>query len=257
MSKYSKFYYGQNVGPQSFAFDLDEGSGELQVTIPIGSYTLSEIVTELSTQLNSVGNLDYTVAVNRATRVVTISATGTFSILRSSGSRSGEGVYNIIGFTGGTDLTGFATYTGASPSGFEYTPQFWLQDYIPSENFREFIDATVNEASSGEIEVVRFGIRNFMQCNLKYNTNISQPSNGPFLNNSQGVANLRSFMEYVTEKFKVEFMFDRDTPNVFEKFILESTPQDKNGLSFQLKELYDQSLPGYFDTGILRFRKVL
>jgi hypothetical protein len=36
--------------------------------------------------------------------------------------------------------------------------------------------------------------------------------------------------------------------------MLESTPEDAKGLKYKLKELYGQGLPGYFETGVLKFR---
>lgn len=257
LETFSVFYYGQEVTSFSFAFDFNEGAGELQATIPIGSYTLSEIATELQTQLNSVGTLTYQVTVNRVTRVITISADGNFSILRGTGTRAGQGVYPVIGFSGSTDLSGSSSYVADGPSGSEYRPQFILQDHVSTDNQREFIDPSINEAASGEQEIIRFGTRRFLDCNIKFSTNIFQPSGAPILNQANGVANLRAFMEYATEKLKIEYMPDVNTRGTFEKLILESTPESRDGTNFKLKEMYSMNLAGYFETGVLRFRKVL
>ena len=52
-------------------------------------------------------------------------------------------------------------------------------------------------------------------------------------------------------------MPDRDTPSTFTKCILESTPADKNGTGFRLRELYSSGLTNYFESGTLKFREVL
>jgi len=46
---------------------------------------------------------------------------------------------------------------------------------------------------------------------------------------------------------------DRST---FEKVILESTGESKDGVGFKIKEMYDQGLPGYYESGTLVFRVV-
>jgi hypothetical protein len=51
-------------------------------------------------------------------------------------------------------------------------------------------------------------------------------------------------------------MPDRNNPNSFEIFILESTPESQDGTAFRLLENFGDGLAFHFETGVLRFRKV-
>jgi len=257
MSKtYVAFYYGQNVDQTNFAIDFNEGGAELQASIPVADYTLTELMAAVESALNQTGTEIYSVSVDRDTRRVTISATGNFSLLVATGTRSGVHAFDLLGFTGVTDLTGATTYTSVSASGSEYVSQFWPQDFMPAANNRQFIDPTVNESASGEIEVIKFGERRFIEMNIRFATDIEQPFWGPIRNNPTGVEDLISFLEYATTKAKFEFMLDSEDRNVFENVLLEATPQDSTGTAFELSELYGQGLYGYYETGIIRLRKV-
>jgi hypothetical protein len=89
---------------------------------------------------------------------------------------------------------------------------------------------------------------------MRYCTDISQPSGGPITSNSTGISEVRAFLQHLVEKNHVEFMEDKDTEATFETFILESTEQRRDGTGYRLKERWDINLPGYYDTGILKFR---
>lgn len=52
-------------------------------------------------------------------------------------------------------------------------------------------------------------------------------------------------------------MKDRDDPNSFIKLRLESTRESRSGTGYKLRERNDLKLSGYFDTGNLKFRKVI
>lgn len=255
LTTFSAFYYDHNVDSLQSSLDFSEGGPELQASLNIGDYTLTELLTEVKQQMDNVGGQDYIVQVDRFTRIVTISAPGNFELLVDSGTRGDSSVFTLLGFTG-SDRTGANSYTGNLPCGEAYFPQFILQDHIATANYREFIDPAVSISSAGEVEVVRFGDQRFLQCNIRFATDIPQPGAGPIENNPSGVADLRQFMEFITEKRKIEYMADRSNPETFEKLRLEATPEGDSGTSFRLKELYNQGAPGYFDTGVLRFRKV-
>jgi hypothetical protein len=160
-----------------------------------------------------------------------------------------------MGFTQAGDLTATTTYTGATVAGDAYSPQFKLQDYVSKDDLQEAVDATVNETASGKVEVVKFGTRQFYEFNIKYATDISQTT-GVITNNATGVADLRRFLQFLVTKAPCEFMPDSATTSTFDNVILESTEQSSKGVGYKLKELYDQNLPGYYQTGKLRFRVV-
>lgn len=252
LDTFSCFYYGFEITGENNLLNFSEGGPELTAELDVGSYSLNDMIAVLETALNSEGALTYTVSVNRTTRAITIAATGTFSLLTTTGTQVSSSPFTLIGFTG-ADKTGFATYTGTA-AGSIYEPQFRLQDYIPVENWTGAALATVNKSASGRVEVVKFGDESFMQCDIKYATNISQNDNLIIKSNASGVDNLIDFMSFAITKGPMEFMPNISDRATYIKIILESTPDSKDGVSFKLKELYDKGLPGFFDTGTLKFR---
>lgn len=254
LSTFSSFYYDYQVTGSNFYIDFNEGAGELTAQVDVGSYSLTDFLIEVGEAMTAAGTQTYDVSVARATRLVTISATSNFDLLISSGSSVGNDLYSALGFTG-ADQTGTNSYTGSAACGSEYLPQFILQDHISSDDWQRNVDATVRKSANGTIEVVRFGIEKFVQLNIKYATD-KAGDESLILSNATGVADLRTFMQYLITKKPIEFMPDRDSPATFETLILESTQQDSNGLQYRLREMYDRGLPGYFETGPLKFRVV-
>lgn len=256
INTYSKFYYNIVIDETNFNIDFAEGAGpELTATLNPGEYTLDDMKTELERALNDAGALTYTVTVDRSTRLFTITTTSTFKLYVSTGSHLGTSGFTMIGFTG-ADRTGASTYTSDTAVGSVYEPQFKLQSYVSKDDWQQAADASVNKTASGRVEVVKFGTEKFFQWNINFATNIEQPCGGPILNNASGLANLRDFMQYCITRSPLEFMPDKNTPNTFYKIILESTPDSQNGTGYRLKELYDKSLPGYFETGLLKWRLI-
>ena len=249
---YSAFFYGHTVESENFSLDFSEGAAELQASLEIGDYSLTTLLLQVKEQLNNAGALAYTVAVNRNTRIVTISADGDFELLAVSGSRHGTSVLGLLGFT--TDKTGASTYTATEPCGLAYFPQFWLQDYVATKYWIESVDASVSVSSSGKVEVVKFGSQAFMECNFKYISNIAMPGYGPFINNQNALEDVISFLTFAIDKKSIEFMEDSSNPNIFETMILEATPESSSGTAFKLKE--NRAAAGFFDSGVLKFRKV-
>jgi hypothetical protein len=252
----SSFLYGHLIDQTNFSLDFDEGGPELQASLNPGDYTLGTFIAEVERVLNDIGALDYTVTANRVTGLITISATGTFSLLPSSGTRIGVGVWDLLGFTG-ADQTGGTSYTGDSRSGTLYRPQFLLQDYVPLENLQGAQTASVNETADGEFEVLSFGTKRNMRCNISYINDYPQRKGAPIENNQNAVSEARNFLLYLVGKNKVEFYPDRDNPNLFQNLLLERTSRDGNGISFELREFLSRNLPGYYETGLLVFREIV
>lgn len=251
----SAFYYGFTITALNSSIDFNEGGSELQATLNNGDYTLEEFLAEVQRALNAAGALTYSVSVNRTTRIMTISATGTFSLLAGTGTRIGTGAWSLMGWAAAND-TGANTYNGDTGAGFEYLPQVKFYGYRPSAHHVEKNDAVVNEASSGLIQVVQFGTRRFIECEIRMNVNngaisACQPS---IESNATGLDDTIDFMEYAITKAKMEFMPDRGSRSTFQKVLLESTEAAKNGTAFRLMEV--KSGPGYWETGRLVFRVV-
>jgi hypothetical protein len=256
LTTHSKFYFNYEITQDNNAIDFKEGAGpELQATIAVGSYSLTDFLDAIAAALNDAGALTYTVAVNRVTRIITISTTSTFSLLVSSGSRIGTGAWSAMGFSG-ADRTAASTYAGNLAAGSEYVTQFILQSHVATDDSIAAAEGTVNSSASGKVEVYRFGENRFMECNLMYATNRALPTGSRIRNDASGLSKLRIFMQFLITKGPVEFMPNEDDEATFETLMLESTPDDKNGISYKLKELYGKGLPGFYETGILKFRRV-
>jgi len=255
ISTYSKFYYGVTIDRENRYLDFNEGASDLVATCDVGTYSITDLATELQTQINaSSATGDYTVSLDRSSRKITISkASGTFDILGATGDNVGNDILPTIGFTE-QDYSAISSQEGQSAAVSAYEPQFKLQSYISTDNWQESISATVNEATDGRVQVQKFGTKKFMQCNIRFCTDIAQPSNGPIISDTNGVANVRAFLQHLVEKNHIEFMPDKATEGTFETFILESSEAAKDGTGYRLRERWDTAMPGYYDTGVLIFR---
>lgn len=255
LKTYSKFYYGFKISPSNYTLDFKEDGGlEKQASLTLTDYTLTSIVEEVERVLNATGDKTYIVTVNRDDRKITISCdAGVFSLLPVSGSRASASVLPLIGFT--TDQIGVSSVTSFNGAGYEYAPQFWLQDFVPSENWSTSIDAVVNRSSSGKVEVVKFGKESFTEFNIKFITECPQPL-GKVRNDLSALTKLRAFLNFCTDKGYVEFMRDENNVDIYESLLLESTPFDSKGTGYKLTELTSKGLPEYFDTGILKFKVI-
>lgn len=256
----SIFYYGYkiNAQPQNGFLNIDEGGGEVTFEIPVGSYTLSTIVESLRNTLLTQGTLDYSVTVDRATRKITISATSTFDLLTNTGSNVGSSAWSLLGFDTTADKTGLMSYTSDFASGDQYSPQFFLQSYVPPEDFQGKQQASKNIAANGTtVEVVNFGIAKFIEMDLKFITSNTEISDGiNILHNPEGLEDARRFMQDITELSEFEFIPDTAQPGTFFRCILESTPDFQDGTGYRLKELFNQNLRDVYETGILRMRVI-
>ena len=175
-------------------------------------------------------------------------------MLTNSGAGTGSSPWSLMGFDETADQTGATGYTAASGAGSVYTPQFRLQDYISSSDWQELVDVNVIESANGDIETFAFGTRNFIQANITYANDYSQPTSSIIKNNSSGVSDLRTFMTDITKKRPFEIMLDISDPDTYSEVVLESTPTSKEGTGFRLKEMYTKGMPNYFETGALVMR---
>lgn len=253
---FSKFYWGFEVDGTNNKLDFNEGSGEVTATIDYGSYTPEEIATEIQSKLNAAGNNTYTASFNRTTRILTIASDSSMVLLTNTGSNSENTIFTDLGYSTASDTSSATSHAAGSTLGGSYTPQFILQDYIPTTNWIEQLHSTVNETVTGSQELITFGDKSMMQCNIKYITNVTQPSDGPITNNASGVSNALTFLAWICKKNKVQFMPDKDTVATYENLVLDSSSMSKDGTILKLKENYDIGLPQYYETGVLVFRKV-
>lgn len=245
----SKFYFGFEVTKFNRSLRLQIGPTLYDVNIPVGYFSMTNIASNLQAALNDLEVLTFTVSVNRSTRVFTISAPSNFSLLWSQTPLIGQ----LLGFNA-TNQTGASSYSGQNAAGIEFKPQFVLLDYVPPENWKKTQDKTVNVSGSGKVEVVRFGVTNFLEFKIDFQTNNKMPESSWIESDLQGYERVRTFMQEITKKGELEFMPDRDNPSEFYTMLLESTEEDRQGTDFRLNEMTSRGLIGFYSTGKLVFR---
>jgi hypothetical protein len=252
LGTFSVFYYGHEVTVENNMIPFDEGAGELTAELDVGFYSLTEYAAEVASAMNDVGDNTYSVSVNRVTRILTVSADANFDLLFLSGAAASVSARELMGFEA-ADFTGDDSYTATIQSGEEYRPQFLLQDYVSKDDNLTLVDAVVNKAANGRVQVIRFGDERFFKMNIKYITDHAM--DGVVIkNNPTGVDDARAFMDSIVKKATFEFMPNKSSTSTFYKVLLESTPLDKNGTAYELKELVNQDLPGIYETGLLKLR---
>ena len=250
-TNFSIFYYGWTVDATNNLIDFDEGGSELTAEINIGSYDSAGFIAAVKTAMDIAGALVYTVGFDRNNRKITISSTSNFTLRVTTGSHIGTSAYPLIGYI--SNKTGGSSYLADIASGSYYEPQFKLQSFIGSTDWRNSISQVVNKSASGKVEVVRFGIEKFTQLDIKYANNRLQDGS-VIKTNTSGVTDLETFMQYLITKAPVELMPDMSDLATYETMILESTPDSQDGTGYKLREMYDRGLLGYFETGPLKFR---
>jgi len=254
LTTFSSFWYGHLVDDTSYTIDFTDASGAKTAELILGGYTPTQFSVELARAMTDVGGQEYSCVLDRATRKLTISAVDPFELNVSTGPTGGISAFGLAGFT--AEKTGSNSYLADVQTGFEWLPQFKLQDYVPTSINKSPVDETLNQTITGRVESIRFGTLSFMECNavLINNRGVEIPN---YLEaDGSGVENAVSFLEYATQKSGVEFMPNRNVPGIFESFILESTTESQNGTSFKLAERLSQNLPDFYDTGLMVFRKL-
>lgn len=255
IATHSLFFYGHKIDENNNLINFKEGAGpELLAQVPVGSYTLTKFLQVILASLNAASSLDWTGSINRSTRIITLTSSGTASLLFGTGSTALNSPASLLGFPA-TDILSTTSFVGSSGSGFEYAPQFPIQNYIGKNKNKSLVNAVVTKSASGDsVSVQSFGTERFIKGNIKYITN--QPTDGILRSNSQAVEEAQSFMDYIIEKNPIEFMENEDDPDTFDRVYLESTSSGQNGTEYELTEYFDRNLPEYFETGLLTFKVI-
>jgi hypothetical protein len=255
INTWSKFIFGTTITANNADADFKEGITSLLATLTLKSRTLGEIIDDLEAELNLNSLNNYVVTLNRSTGKVTVSGTSNFTIPLLTGANIGTSIWPLLGFTSGIDLTGANSYTGTSRAGVLYYPQFLLQSYVGPDDYQVSYDPMVNRTASGRTELIRFGVDKMIEFDLKFITNL-QMDGVVIKNNPSGVQLAQSFLQDITSKSRFEFVPDIDNPATFYKVVCDSVPSSKDGTGYHLKELFNQDLPGIFETGIITLRVV-
>jgi len=248
----SIFFYGHTVTTQNRSIDFDEGGAEIQATLRVGNYSLTEYLAEVQRAMRVAGTQEYDVGVDRDTRQMVISADNPFNLRVVSGSRFATSAFPMMGYD--LEKTGASAYQGDSGTGSEYRPQYPVFNYTSVEDSNVKENASVNVSAVGVTQLIHFGDGSRPEMNIRVITNKTGLKNKPFFENPNGVADARAFMNYLITKAKVEFMPDVDNRASFFKLILESTKDSRNGTEFTLLNM---KTPDFYETGTLTFRKVL
>ena len=257
---YSKFYYNFIVDENNNYIDFDDGSGEKSAEIPFGSYTLNSLAQEISGQMTSLSSSHiFDCTVNRDTRIFTISASsgGNFSLLFDTGTHASLSISSLIKFNA-SDYTLSSSYDGYDSTGSVFYPQYLLQNYVDADYTKFPISSVVNRSTSGNnYEVVRFGSSKLYRFEIQYTTNLDLEKGSIIKNNPTGLEDLNYFMDYITNKYPIEFMKDENDSNTFDTIVLESSSQSEDGVSYEIIPSYDKNLPEFYSLGgPLVFRRV-
>ena len=248
----SQFYFGHFITKDNQFLPFNDGAGDKIATLKVGDYTLTTFVTEVQRALNDASSVVFSVSVNRTTRIITISGSGNFELQTTSGVASN--CFLLLGFSG-ADKSGSNSYTGTIASGSFYRPQFLLQKFVAFGDDNRAVFSSVSKSASGQVQHVSFGDEELSSFIIPFATNITQGA-GPIENQANGLDNLRTFLQYITKKRKIEFMPSRDLPGTFFQTILESSESSGTGTGYKLKEYFGKHM-GYFSSGKLVFRRVL
>jgi hypothetical protein len=252
------FYYIDVINDTNFRIPFREpnvSANELTAELRAGAYSHTELVSEVARALNAIGQQEYTLSFDRVNRIYTITSTDTFELLGSTGASVGTSPITLLGYDL-VDYTGAAFYQAPNAAGSEYVPQFPLQDYVGFEDQIESILPSINESTSGKVEVITFGSRSFMDFNIRFITDRPQSSNSYISNNPNAVQETRDFLTACIGKRNIEFMIDSLDRNSYDTILLETTRVSRTGTGFALRELYNLGLSGFYETQNLRFRKV-
>jgi hypothetical protein len=240
--------FGIEVDQYHTAIDFKAVSGgpELKASIRQGYYSLTSLMSEISRAMQEVDeDNEYTVTADRTIggglyNRVTIASSGVFlSILFASGSRAGNSIAGVIGFTA-TDKTGSVSYQGSASTGTAYVPERIGYNYRgPDDLVKQ--DGVRTVSASGVKEAIVFGVQQFVEIQFKY---------------CRTKTLLQSWMKWATQQKKFEITPEITNPEIFYNVTLDKTPADSNGMAFELSEMLGLGLPNHWDTGLLRMRVV-
>jgi hypothetical protein len=251
----SQFYFGQLITNEGIYIDFSEGGPALTAVLVPNYYSPEQFCLEVTRAMNAAGALTYSCTFNRTTRIITLAASGVFSILKSTGPHAENPIYVVLGMIGG-DVSGASSYTFSSPSGLSYRPQFYLLDYLAPEDNSQAIDGTINKSAGGVVEVVKYGLESCVELTIDFVNNDPRTDDQHLEQDLSAVENLRTFMSEVIQKANIEFMPDRDDPSVFYTIQIERTQSNQLGLGYRIREKTSQGFVGYYTTGLLTFRIV-
>lgn len=247
----SKIIYGIEITSENRHLDFIEGSTSYSAELRPGRYTLNTIAREVATALNAAGLFSYSCSVDRATRKLTISASGRFQLIAVNPPHSGNAAI-MIGFV--ANKTGF-NIVSDNGLGKVYTPPRYLQDYEDPENNLAAISESVNESADGSVEVFSLGEKRICEFNIDYITDNAAAYD--FLENTSGmIAKTRDLLTYLSKKGPIDFIPDKTSPEIFYTLIMDKNAYNAKGTGFRLFEMQGLGHIKMWETKTMTFRVV-
>lgn len=246
----SLFLYGLQVTTDnsSIDFKISGGGSEIQATVALGFYSLTELCLAIASAMNVADPLNtYLVTADRSIsngtqNRVTIETSGAFlSLLFGTGTRNATTIAPLIGFTS-TDHTGATSYTGTSTCGTAIMPAQILYNYI-SPDMEQKVFGSVNVSASGKKEAIVFDIQKFFEFLIKFEPEA--------IVTTDWVA----FMQWAMQQRRFDFTPDISSPNNAFDVTFESTIMDGKGLGYKWTEMLSDGWPFYYQSGLIKLRQ--
>lgn len=246
----TEFFYGIEVTEDNKFLSFQDADGQYNIDMKPNPYSHTCFIDELNKIMVAIEK-DVVFSFDRSTCRVKITTATQLDLLIDSGVT--KNMFELLGFTGGVDLTGQTEYVSDSPLGKRYAVQFCPQSLLRCEDNKRLKDATISESISGKYECFHCGEESFFEFNLRFITDIEQVCFF-MLTNPNGVQDARDLFDYMICKRPLELTPDCDFRDEFYTVVLDQTPESRDGTGYELKEMYAQGLCGYYETGLLRFK---
>jgi hypothetical protein len=163
--------FNLDVDSTNNKIDFKEGSTSYAATISTNTYTLSSLCTEIKTQMEAAGAYTYTVTTSD--NKITIAATGTFSLLPSTGTNYLTSLLPTIGFSprlgyGDTDYGSKTTVTGRKIRHLTKAITITIGDGTTTANKTEYIEVYSKDgdalfSSDGDLKAHKEDIMNYLR----------------------------------------------------------------------------------------------
>lgn len=124
------------VGATNNKIDFDEGGGELTATLSSGDYSLATLITEIQTQMDTVGANTYTVTRNTTTESINVASTGNVTLLPATGTNAANSaLVKLLGFISDTASgTSHDAENGIEDNVYVNETWEYSTDYVEGDN---------------------------------------------------------------------------------------------------------------------------
>ena len=117
-------------------FDLNDGTGNITITIPDGMYAESDLAEIIQDMLSTASSKTYTVTYKRRLQQFTIQASANITLLLNTGLNKATSITTFMGYTNTSDQTGTSFVSNAvSFSGIDYFSMAQIPQLVPQSHF--------------------------------------------------------------------------------------------------------------------------